>query len=318
MVPQTGMLEPWRGPKTFSRPVKMQREHPAQTGDPGPRAPWVISHYQARPALVARHQGQDRVRFSLDLGRSQVEVILAPEGLVLPQDMRLPWSALEQVAQDANACFAVHPDGTVEPIRRFSEAFNRVYVLYPTPGPPTLLISGIPMHRIQGTDPARDTASKLRALSPVVGRVLDTATGLGYTAIRAARSADLVLTIELDPVVLEVARWNPWSQELFTDPRIEQRIGDADHVVRELPQASFHRVVHDPPMFRLAPHLYTVEFYAELHRVLRPGGRLFHYVGSPERRSSRSVTRGVVQRLKEAGFSRVKPWPRAFGVVAYR
>ncbi len=281
-------------------------------------SPWVISHYQARPVLVARQQGQGTARLSLDLGRSQVEVTLASEGLVLPQGTCLPWDVLERVVQDENACFAVHPDGTVEPIRRFSEAFNRVYVLHPTPGPPTLLISGIPMHRIQGTDPARDTAAKLRAVAPVVGRVLDTATGLGYTAIGAARTADHVLTIELDPVVLEVARWNPWSQELFTDPRIERRIGDADDVVQELPEASFDRVVHDPPMFRLAPHLYAVGFYADLYRVLRPGGRLFHYVGSPERRSSRSITRGVIQRLKEAGFSRVKPWPRAFGVVAYR
>ena len=55
------------------------------------------------------------------------------------------------------------------------------------------------MHRIKGTDPIRDTKEKLKALGPVSGRVLDTATGLGYTAIEAAKTADHVLTLELDP-----------------------------------------------------------------------------------------------------------------------
>ncbi|NLD73912.1 MAG: spermine synthase, partial [Chloroflexi bacterium] len=46
------------------------------------------------------------------------------------------------------------------------------------------------------------------------------------------------------------------------------------------------------------------------------GGRLFHYVGDPDSKSGRSVTRGVVQRLGEAGFRDVRPRPQAFGVLA--
>jgi len=86
--------------------------------------------------------------------------------------------------------------------------------------------------------------------------------------------------------------------------------------VEELPDAAFERVIHDPPAFSLAGHVYSRDFYDELHRVLRRRGRLFHYIGNPDSPSGRSVTQGVVRRLKEAGFSRVEPAPRAFGVVA--
>jgi hypothetical protein len=56
--------------------------------------------------------------------------------------------------------------------------------------------------------------------------------------------------------------------------------------------------------------------YAELFRVLRRRGRLFHYIGNPASPSGKSVTQGVVRRLKEADFTCVEPAPRAFGVVA--
>jgi len=104
--------------------------------------------------------------------------------------------------------------------------------------------------------------------------VLDTATGLGYTAIEAARTAEHVITIELDPAALEMARANPWSQALFTAPNIKQRIGDAFDVVETLKDETFHRIIHDPPAFSLAGHLYSTDFYRELYRVLRPGRRL--------------------------------------------
>jgi hypothetical protein len=71
-------------------------------------------------------------------------------------------------------------------------------------------------------------------------------------------------------------------------------------------------------MFSLAGELYSGEFYRHLYRVLARKGRLFHYVGDPDSRSGRNVTRGVVRRLQEAGFGRVVRKPRAFGLVAYK
>ena len=181
-----------------------------------------------------------------------------------------------------------------------------------------MLIAGFVMHRIKDTDPMRDTRSKIAAIAPIVGRVLDTATGLGYTAIEAARSADEVVTIELDPGVQYIASLNPWSREPFDNPKIKQIMGDASDVVQDFADESFARVIHDPPTFSLAGDLYAGAFYRQLYRVLRRGGRLYHYIGDPNSKASGGVTRGVLRRLQEAGFSRVTRKAEAYGVVAYK
>jgi len=158
----------------------------------------------------------------------------------------------------------------------------------------------------------------VRSVKPLVGQVLDTATGLGYTAIEAAKTAAHVTTIELDPTALEVARRNPWSQDLFDNPKITQRIGDSFDVAEALPDAAFTRILHDPPVMSLAGHLYSGEFYQELYRLLRNNGKLFHYIGDPDSKSGRSVTAGVLRRLEQVGFRQVQRAPRAFGVVAVK
>lgn len=285
--------------------------------------PIVLSHYQAGPLLRARAEGRETLSVSPDLGLSEAEVRLDPEGVAFPGGERLIWTGVEEIGASKGSgrlsahCFAVE-DGAPREISAYSPRFNRRYSLFPTEGAPTMLVSGFPMHRIKGTDPHRDTLEKIRAAAPVTGHALDTTMGLGYTAIEAARTATSVLTIELDPTVLEVARLNPWSRDLFESARIERRIGDAAELVPELPDAAFDHVLHDPPSFSLAGQLYSGAFYRELHRVLRPGGRVFHYIGNPESAFGARVTRGVVRRLREAGFARVVPKPDAFGLLAHK
>lgn len=276
----------------------------------------ILSHVQAGPLLAARQRADTAARVSLDLNRTQSEVTLGPEGVFLPGGETLDWAAVEAIAADDAACYQIEA-GDADRIQIFSEELNRLYTLYPTSSAPTMLISGLPMHRIKGTDPMRDTQEKIRAARPA-GRVLDTAMGLGYTAIQAAQSADYVLTIELDPAVESICRLNPWSQALFDNPKIERRIGDAFDVVETLDATAFNRVIHDPPMFSLAGHLYSQEFYEELHRILTDRGRLFHYIGDLKSKSGAGVARGVRQRLAAAGFQRIVNQPRAFGVVAYK
>ena len=159
------------------------------------------------------------------------------------------------------------------------------------------------MHRIQGITPDQDTLTKIQTITPLTGHVLDICTGLGYTAIEAARQAKSVTTIELDPAVLEIARLNPWSRLLFEDPKIEQRVGDAYDIVDTLPDGAYDRIIHDPPTISLAGDLYARVFYDQLYRLLTRRGRLFHYVGDLESRSGRYVAPGVVRRLKEPGFN---------------
>ena len=277
----------------------------------------VLSHYQVKTMLAARQHGVSRARVSLDLNMSQNEVELEAGGVRLPDDERLDWAKLEAIAAAESSCFVIE-DGAARPVQFFSEATERAYSLYPTTGAPTMLVSGIPMHRIKDTDPHADTLEKIRAVRPVVGQVLDTATGLGYTAIEAAKTAAHVTTIELDPAALEVCRGNPWSQALFDNPKITQVVGDSFEVVLDLEAATFTRILHDPPVFSLAGDLYSGAFYRELHRLLRNNGRLFHYVGDPESKSGHSITVGVMRRLEQAGFREVRRAPRAFGVTAVK
>jgi predicted methyltransferase len=277
----------------------------------------VLSHYQAKQAIAALHNDHRLVSISLDLGMSATEIQLVEQGLELPDGSILGWNAIEEIAKSTSSCYVIE-DQTPRAIQFYSEQTERVYSLYPTQGAPTMLVSGIPMHRIKDTDPHQDTLEKIRAIKPVVGQVLDTATGLGYTAIEAAQTAEHVTTVELDPTALKVCRLNPWSQELFDNPKITQVIGDSFDVVARMEAGSFTRVIHDPPVFSLAGDLYSNEFYRELHRVMRNRSQLFHYIGDPESKSGRSMTAGVIRRLEQVGFRQVRRAPRAFGVMAMK
>ena len=276
----------------------------------------VLSHYQTRPLWVAREKGAETAVISLDLNITTTEIGLRQDAIVLPDGQILAWDLVAEINDSELSCYQVQ-DNEIEKIQFFSETFNRYYSLMPTQTAPTMLISGIPMHRIKDTDPHKDTLSKIKAIMPATGEILDTTMGLGYTATEAAKTANHVTTIELDPTVVEVCRCNPWSQALFDNPKINHKIGHAWHVIEELGAQQFSRIVHDPPMFSLAGELYSADFYRELLRVLKGNGRLFHYIGDPNSKSGGGVTKGVVRRLKEVGFSRVKPYPQAFGVVAY-
>lgn len=264
--------------------------------------------------LAARSQST-RAETSLDLGLSKAWVTLDERGVILPDEARIDWAALEEIAAEENVCFALENDEFTA-IRGYSELLQRSYQLFPTAASPALLIAGFIMHRIRDVSPVQGAHAMVKAVVPVSGRLLDTATGLGYAAIEAARHASEVVTIELDPAARAIARQNPWSQALFTHERIQQRIGNSAELVPSFEAESFAAVVHDPPAINLAGELYAETFYAELYRVLQRRGRLFHYIGDPASASGARTTRGVVKRLQAAGFARVVPRPEAFGVLA--
>ncbi len=277
--------------------------------------PIVVSHVQIAPLLQAHKAGAATALCSPDLGLSMVTVELTAQGVRFPNDELLCWDDAAAIADEENKCWTLH-DGEIDDIAFFSEQTHWMRTLFPTLSAPTMLVSGITMHRIKGVNPLEDTLRKIKTIAPLRGRVLDTATGLGYTAIEAAKTATEVVTIELDPAGLEVARLNPWSRALFTDPKIKQVVGDAYAEVPTFADRSFARIIHDPPMFSMAGELYSGAFYKQLYRVLKPNGRLFHYIGDLESASNRSLVPGIIRRLKEAGFKRVTRHNEAFGVVA--
>ncbi len=279
--------------------------------------PVILSYVQVAPLLQARQQGKASIEISPDLGLSIVEVRLTSEGAEFPNGERLDWHSAEKISTSEVNCFLLE-ESIIRPVQVFSEYTDRMCSLMPTKGAPSMLIAGFVMHRIKDIDPMQDTLRKIKAIAPVVGRVLDTATGLGYTAIEAAKTADEVVTIELDPGAQEMARLNPWSQALFQASNICQIMGDAFEVVRTFEDGSFARIIHDPPTFSLAGELYSGAFYQQLYRILKRRGRLYHYIGDPNSKASGGVTKGALKRLQEAGFTRVVRRPEAYGVVAYK
>ena len=135
-------------------------------------------------------------------------------------------------------------------------------------------------------DPMVDTIEKINSLNLSPGAsVLDTCMGLGYTAIEAGKRVTpggAVTTIEFDDASVDMCRHNPWSQHLF-DSTLPITIlrGDGCAVVQTFADASFDAIIHDPPALALCKtDLYGLAFYRQLRRVLKEGGRLYHYIGT--------------------------------------
>ena len=274
----------------------------------------ILSNVQTQPLFEGRQKGLATVQGMIDLGCLEIEWTISPEGAGLPDGCVLSWEVLTKINTSVTGCFIIK-DGYADKIQQYSN--GRLYSLMPTQSAPTMLVSGVLMHRIKGTDPLKDTHEKIKTLGMIQGRVLDTATGLGYTAQAAANFATRVDTIEIEPAATAMAHLNPWSRSLFETPVIHRHIGDSFTLIKNFNSCLFNCIIHDPPVFSTAGHLYSSEFYRELLRVLQKNGRLFHYIGNPKSKSGARVTRGVIRRLQEAGFARVIKKERAFGVLAF-
>ncbi len=277
----------------------------------------VLSRYQTAPLLAARKQGLTSATTSIDLGITSMEVTLTSDRIIFPDSSILDWQSIEEIDSHENVCFYLKDD-TADPVRGFSEILGRAYSLMPTSEAPILVAAGFPMHRFKNITPLKAALAMVEPVMPIHGKVLDTATGLGYTAIVASKTASIVFTIELCTVAQEMARMNPWSQSLFNNPKISRIIGDSFEEIGKFADDSFAAVIHDPPTMALAGNLYSGEFYRQAFRVLHQRGRMFHYIGDPDSAAGSKVTRGVVKRLYDAGFKKVISCAKAFGVVAYK
>lgn len=221
---------------------------------------------------------------------------------------------LPEVEEDSCEVYALIDDAW----RELSIASNRFYKLcvFGRGWAPTLMIDGITMHSVL-EDPLALTRRKVRWAA---GRVLECCTGLGYTAIEAIRrGARHVVTVEVDRNVLELAAYNPYSRELFSEGRIDLVFGDMVDFVAALRDGAFDYVVHDPPRLSHATQvLYSEGLYKEYARVLKRGGGLFHYTGATgSKYRGISVWSGVANRLRASGFT-IKKVDRGFGVYAIK
>lgn len=95
--------------------------------------------------------------------------------------------------------------------------------------------------------------------------------------------------------------------------------GDVCTLIKGFPSSHFDLIIHDPPARAICgTDLYGLSFYADAYKVLRkPGGCLFHYIGNPASKESGRLYKGIIARLREAGFRDVSMAPEAFGLVAF-
>lgn len=249
--------------------------------------------------LTARAAGHGSLRASFDLGRSESDAVLTGEDWSLGGDL-YPWPG---ELKDRTLYWF---DGQeFSAVSRFAGALIK---LVPTEwGAPTFEIDGIKMLPTSKLSPFEDARRKVELVQPRGKRLLDTCGGLGYFAACALeQGAAQILSFEKNPSVHWLRGINPWSPDPGSAEaagRLDLRQGDVSLAIADLPEAGFDAALHDPPRFGIAGELYSQAFYDQLARVLKPGGRLFHYTGAPNRLTSgRDVPREVARRLEKAGF----------------
>jgi predicted methyltransferase len=247
---------------------------------------------QLRTAACA---GAARVACSLDLQCSTTAVDVDDTG----------WNWNGQRFPYPDSCkdrTIYHWDGkTFQPAARYASSLIK---LVPTDwGPPTFEIDGINMLPTARISPYADAERKVGLIRPLGKVILDTCGGLGYFAAWCLRGkARQVLSFEKNPDVIWLRGLNPWSPELGGGLELTQ--GDIAEEIVALPDQSVDAILHDPPRFGTAGELYSQVFYGQLARVLKHGGKLFHYTGTPNKLTSqRNVPNEVTSRLRLVGFT---------------
>ncbi len=174
-------------------------------------------------------------------------------------------------------------------------------------GAPTFEIDGIKMLPTSKLSPFEDARRKVELVAPAGKSILDTCGGLGYFAACALDAGvGQIRSFEKNADVMWLRTLNPWSPDpdsAAAGGRLHFGQGDVSQQIEQVASNSVDAILHDPPRFGIAGELYSQAFYDHLARVIRKGGRLFHYTGAPNKLTSgRDVPREVAKRLEKAGF----------------
>lgn len=266
-----------------------------------------MSHYSgplltrpiAESMLTARDAGAGEWTGSLDLGRSSGNAPLEADAWHW-RGRRYPYSH----SLKDRTIYAWDGD-EFAPASRFSGSLIK---LVPTEwGAPTFEIDGIKMLPTSKESPFEDARRKVALIEPRGKVVLDTCGGLGYFAACCLEAGVArIHSFEKNADVLWLRTLNPWSPDpgaATSSGRLQLTHADVSQAIAQIADAAVDALLHDPPRFGIAGELYSQTFYDQLARVLRRGGRLFHYTGSPNKLTSgRDVPREVEKRLEKAGF----------------
>ena len=253
----------------------------------------------AEALLAARDAGAGEWVGSLDLGRSNGNALLQTDTWQW-QRQRYPYPPR---LKDRTIYYW---DGDeFVPVARFAGSLIK---LVPTEwGAPTFEIDGIKMLPTAKASPVEDARRKVALVEPRGKVLLDTCGGLGYFAACCLEAGVArIHSFEKNPDVLWLRTLNSWSPDPDAPAnggRLQLTHADVSQAIAQIADASVDALLHDPPRFGIAGELYSQALYDQLARVLRRGGRLFHYTGSPNKLTSgRDVPREVAKRLEKAGF----------------
>ncbi len=264
----------------------------------------ALSHYQAKIILNFFERKFSEAEVSLDLGISNARIKFSDGKVFFPDGQSISIEDVKEITKNENVCFVVE-ENIVKKIHFFSEKTNQFYKLLPTgfSTAPTVEISGIRMHAVKDIEPMADAKEKIDSIKPFSGNILDTCSGLGYTAILSSEYGE-VFTHEADENIIRMEKYNPWSRKLFTIKNIHRVHASILDKIGSFKDGFFDAIIHDPPSFKIAGELYTRDFYKELFRVLKKEGRMYHYIGSPGKRNRNvNIEKGILKRLEECGFS---------------
>lgn len=253
----------------------------------------ILSSEYIRKIHHALKNRKKEAAVSLDLGKTLTKVQLAEEGPLIEGSIII----LPKIRDKDKSCYLIKGK-IVEKMQYSSPETGEFYKLIPTSGRPLLQISGTSMHKQPFIE--RIEKEKLK------GNILDAGTGLGYTAMTAAKTAKQVTTIEHDPTVLELQKLSPWSQELFTRKNITLVEGDVTQLVRNALKESFDTIIYDAGTPRSSGLFFSTEHYAETYRVLKRNGKLYHYLPRPQIEQGRDFAKAVIKRLEELGLNLVE------------
>ena len=269
----------------------------------------------AKTILSAMNAKKKSIEVSLDLNRTTSIIEVKNEHAVLDEDNTITIDQLKKIKKKDKKIFILEG----ECMSVVEERNDYYYKLLPTHAAPTIEISGVRMHRTKNYDPFIDAREKVSTVVKKGDRVLDTCGGLGYTAIWAKNNgAKEVMTVEYDAHVVRLREKNPWSDEL-KDDKITVIITDVNDYIHSLESDTFDSIIHDPPRFSLSGELYGREFYAELQRVLKRKGRLYHYTGTPySKHQGNKFLKNTIRRLGSVGFRQIRDKTNILGVTAIK
>lgn len=232
------------------------------------------------------------LELSLDLGISKTQITINPKNKTISigeNEIEIPKS----LDETKELCYAVM-DNQIYPMESYDQKTRMVYKLVPGTTKPYLIVSATRMHK--------EPFLKYLETQNLSGNVLDAGTGMGYSAIIAAKKGCSVVTVEMDQNVIYYQTFNPHSADLFDDDNIQLIKGDVTSIILEFEDEELDYIIHDGGTVKNSGTFFSQQHAFQLFRVLKEKGKLYFYLPNPQANKGRDFASEQINRLNKAGF----------------